>query len=692
MTRTTIAAILLALSVQTAAAQEVGLWERFEADVPNTTAYADPYADVRLDVTYTRPDSSTVDFWGFYDGDSTWRTRFMPDQLGTWRYDARFSDGSAGSSGTFEVVPSDVPGMLSLDEENSIWFGYKGGDPVLVRSFHVGDRFFATNWDDPADTTDGDRRTSFLDWVEEQGYNTLSVASHYLNREVEGRGLGWETPDLWDGARGRPDPAEYGEMERLLDTLAARRLMVYPFAGFFGKEADFPREEAAQERYVRYTLARIGPYWNILLLVGGPEPLYKRNPHLTAEEVHRLGRLIQEMDVFGHPLSVHNPTGDDPFMEAPWLSYGVLQGPKTTDLEELSGGLLKNHHPSKPLYAQETLWPGNTYGHPDHTPETVRKNAFVINMSATALNYADMDGNSSSGFSGSLDLADRKPWGHDAVKAVWDVFETLPFYRMRPRQDLVSSGYALAEEGARYLVYLPEGGRVDVHLEGGPYAVEWINAQDGSDRRRGEATSDGQDLRAPSGGDDWLLYLTRSGGTSAAAPRGHFRETDGLVVIEAEHYAEGAGWERVGGRSGGAMRDDTTRGDGFLEYDITFTQPGDYRITTLARKTNREHADKANDVFVTLGGEKLWADDDVTRPDGLRTGDYDFGWTSWPKGPGAHTPRPLLHRPVYARVPEPGTYALRFTSRSPGYELDKVVLSLDPDLELEGAGPAETVE
>ena len=82
----------------------------------------------------------------------------------------------------------------------------------------------------------------------------------------------------------------------------------------------------------------------------------------------------------------------------------------------------------------------------------------------------------------------------------------------------------------------------------------------------------------------------------------------------------------------------------------------------------------------------------MTRPDGLRTGDYDFGWTSWPKGPGAHTPRPLLHRPVYARVPEPGTYALRFTSRSPGYELDKVVLSLDPDLELEGAGPAETVE
>ena len=202
MTRTTIAAILLALSVQTAAAQEVGLWERFEADVPNTAAYADPYADVRLDVTYTRPDSSTVDFWGFYDGDSTWRVRFMPDQLGTWRYEARFSDGQPGTGGTFEVTPSDVPGMLSLDEQNPIWFGFEGGDPVLVRSFHVGDRFFATNWDDPADSTDGNERTSFLDWVEEQGYNTLSIASHYLKPRGRGERLGvGDARPLGRGAR-----------------------------------------------------------------------------------------------------------------------------------------------------------------------------------------------------------------------------------------------------------------------------------------------------------------------------------------------------------------------------------------------------------------------------------------------------------------------------------------------------------
>ena len=42
-----------------------------------------------------------------------------------------------------------------------------------------------------------ERRVAFFDWVEAQGYNMLSVASHYLNRESEGRGEGWDTPDLW---------------------------------------------------------------------------------------------------------------------------------------------------------------------------------------------------------------------------------------------------------------------------------------------------------------------------------------------------------------------------------------------------------------------------------------------------------------------------------------------------------------
>jgi hypothetical protein len=222
----------------------VGRWDRFEASVTNAKDYRDPYADVTLDVTYDDPRGRTRKFWGFYDGAGTWKIRFMPDRVGTWKYRAVFSDGSSGISGTFECIQSDIPGMISADRTNPAWFGYKSGEHVLIRSFHVGDRFFAENW--PAA-----KRKAFLDWAQAQGYNMLSVASHYLNRDAEGRGRGWRTPDLWP-----LDASEYRKAEAILDNLSARRIMVYPFAGFFGQSSDFPTVRAEQIRYVKYVLAR----------------------------------------------------------------------------------------------------------------------------------------------------------------------------------------------------------------------------------------------------------------------------------------------------------------------------------------------------------------------------------------------------------------------------------------------------
>ena len=69
----------------------------------------------------------------------------------------------------------------------------------------------------------------------------------------------------------------------------------------------------------------------------------------------------------------------------------------------------------KPLYAQEVFWPGNKY-HKIRYADDIRKKAFVLMMSAAAINLADMDGDSSTGFSGSMDLSDRNQVNHDIVR------------------------------------------------------------------------------------------------------------------------------------------------------------------------------------------------------------------------------------------------------------------------------------
>ena len=131
----------------------------------------------------------------------------------------------------------------------------------------------------------------------------------------------------------------------------------------------------------------------------------------------------------------------------------------------------KFRHPNKPLYASETCWQGGIYGHPKKSADDLRKTVYAIAMSAATLNFADLNGNSSSGFSGSMDFKDINGAvnydGHAIVKKVWDFFESIPFYRMSPDKSKTSKGFALVEEGEQYLVYLENGGNVNVNVKSG---------------------------------------------------------------------------------------------------------------------------------------------------------------------------------------------------------------------------------
>jgi hypothetical protein len=478
--------------------EKVGIWDRFQVSILNTKSYADPYRDTELNVTFTRPDGKKIKFWGFYDGDSTWTIRFMPDMLGSWQYNASFSDGQLGKKGSFTCVPSDLPGMISQDEVNSIWFGYTGGKHMMMRSFHAGDRFFAANWPDH-------KRKTFLDWIQKQGYNTLSIGSHYLNRDADTRGRGWDTPDLWDNATRELKAAEYDKMEVILDDLAKREIIVHPFGGFLGANSDYPENNSDRRLYFKYTIARLGSYWNIMLNVAGPE-LAKWT--LSESEVAKIGEEIKSLDVFDHLLACHQTSNKNFFKDQAWNNYDCYQGTKTHDLDKLYRELTQTFRSTgEPLYAHETLWSGNKY-HPGYTDDQLRKNAIVINMAAAALNFGDMDGNSSSGFSGSLDLADRRQDRHNIVKNVWDFFESIEFWKMSPRPDLTTAGYCLANAGETYLIYLPEKGSIDISIEGGPYQVTWINAQDTNEHISGSKTTNGQGLLTPEHGDDWFCHLT----------------------------------------------------------------------------------------------------------------------------------------------------------------------------------------
>ncbi len=176
----------------------------------------------------------------------------------------------------------------------------------------------------------------------------------------------------------------------------------------------------------------------------------------------------------------------------------------------------------------------------------------------------------------------------------------------------------------------------------------------------------------------------------SAAQGAGFYEQAGVVSMEAEHATSTLGWNLVPGLSGSAMRDGAERGAGNMTFDIDFVQGRRYYVWLLCRHTSADGA-SADDAFVTLDGEKLYGSDDVTRPDGMQAASGSFSWSSRPKGPGGTTPSNIAAGPVHALVPGPGRRVFRITSRSQGFEIDKIVLQLDDSSRPTGTGPAETV-
>jgi len=95
----------MSLNVQ-AQAGEAMKWHKFELEFKSSFSYDNPVQDVRIfEVTFTSPTGVVKTINGFWDGGTSWKARFMPDETGNWNYSTVCSDqkntGLNGQKGTF---------------------------------------------------------------------------------------------------------------------------------------------------------------------------------------------------------------------------------------------------------------------------------------------------------------------------------------------------------------------------------------------------------------------------------------------------------------------------------------------------------------------------------------------------------------------------------------------------------------
>ena len=94
-----------------------------------------------------------------------------------------------------------------------------------------------------------------------------------------------------------------------------------------------------------------------------------------------------------------------------------------------------------------------------------------------------------------------------------EFFTSFEWWKTEPHDELADGGnYCLAKPGDTYAVYLPNGGKVTVRLEGGDYRAEWFAAQTG-ERIPVESPVHGGAWTSPEAPDknDWALLIRKSG-------------------------------------------------------------------------------------------------------------------------------------------------------------------------------------
>jgi hypothetical protein len=323
-------------------AADVERWGAYEITLTGPSA-GNPFLDVQIGAHF-RYRNRVVDVDGFYDGEGVYRIRFMPDELGNWTYTTSSNvPALAGKSGAFTAAAPSPANHGPVRVRYTTHFGYEDGSPYTP----IGTTCYA--W-----IHQGDR-------LEEQTLETLrSAPFNKMRMCVFPKSYQYNSnePVYYPFERGpdgvndftRFNPKFFQHLERRVrDLLAlgieADLILFHPYDrwGF----AAMPPE--VNDRYLRYTVARLAAYRNVWWSLANEYDLVKTK---TLADWDRFFRIVQESDPHQHLRSIHHSVTMYDHSK-PWVTHVSIQG---SDLEKAREYVSQYR---KPVIYDECKYEGN---------------------------------------------------------------------------------------------------------------------------------------------------------------------------------------------------------------------------------------------------------------------------------------------------------------------------------------------
>ncbi len=299
-------------------------WDTCEFAFTSESEYDNPFTEVDLTATFTHAGGQTIAVNGFYDGDHTWRVRFMPLEEGAWSFETASNDGAlSGQSGELSCVAPTKDYLRGPISTKGHHFFHADGSPRFLLSTRL-----SCHWAEPEV------------WIDAIRY----LKDHRINRVffIMG-GVHGIVEQLYGEDRDfdRYDLEKFQGIDRFVDTLRKEGMLAGPYFYYFNDGAQNEMTSEQDRAYIKYGMARFGAYCNVLpCLSNEVEQKFssRRGQYdLRAHEwCNEMGPLMKELAVFGQACTVHNPMETDnainpgfytllydwPF---PWADYMMRQ-------------------------------------------------------------------------------------------------------------------------------------------------------------------------------------------------------------------------------------------------------------------------------------------------------------------------------------------------------------------------------
>jgi hypothetical protein len=323
-------------------------WGTFEV-VLDGPSDGNPFVDVELSARFTLGDRA-VSVGGFYDGDGVYRIRFMPNKECKYSYKTRSNRPALdGKVGKVTVGKPSAANHGPVGVRGTYHFGHADGTPF----FPVGTTCYA--WTHQPDSL----QEQTLATLKRGPFNKLRMCVFpkwydYNRDEPALYPFAGRPPRTWDFSRF--NPAFFRHLEKRVAQLRdlgieADLILFHPYdKGHWGFDRMGP---AADDRYLRYLVARLGAFRNVWWSLANEYDFMKEKKE---EDWDRLFQVVLRSDPSAHLRSIHNGTRLYNHTR-PWVTHVSIQNGSA--VADFGRAVLLRDPYRKPVVLDEVKYEGD---------------------------------------------------------------------------------------------------------------------------------------------------------------------------------------------------------------------------------------------------------------------------------------------------------------------------------------------